>query len=70
MPFSLPDFLIFKNSPGLTLVVVANTLAKWKKLEPNEIDFSQGLSQKVVLASCFVIKVIIPTFFNIHLFLT
>ena len=24
--------------------VVANTFAKWKKLEPNEIDFSQGFS--------------------------
>ena len=31
--------------------VVANTLAKWKKLEPNEIN----LSQKVVLTNCFVI---------------
>ena len=28
--------------------VVANTLAKWEKSEPNEIDFSQGFSQKVV----------------------
>ena len=34
--------------------VVANTLAKWKKLEPNEIDFSQCFSQKVVSTSCFV----------------
>ena len=34
--------------------VVANTLAKWKKLEPNEINFSQGFSQKVVSISCFV----------------
>ena len=34
--------------------VVANTLAKWKKLEPNEINFSQGFSQKVVSTSCFV----------------
>ena len=34
--------------------VVANTLAKWKKLEPNEINFSQGFSQKVVSRSCFV----------------
>ena len=25
--------------------VVANTLTKWKKLEANEIDFSQGFSQ-------------------------
>ena len=33
---------------------VANTLAKWKKLEPNEIHFSQGFSQKVVSTSCFV----------------
>ena len=34
--------------------VVANILAKWKKLEPNEINFSQGFSQKVVSTSCFV----------------
>ena len=33
--------------------VVANTLAKWKQLEPNETDFSQGFSQKVV-SSCSV----------------
>ena len=26
---------------------VANTLAKWKKLEPNETNISQGFSQKV-----------------------
>ena len=31
-------------------IVVANTLAKSKKLEPNEINLSQGFSQKV----CFV----------------
>ena len=36
--------------------VVANTLAKWKKLEPNEVDFSQGLSQKVVSRNCSVLK--------------
>ena len=38
--------------------VVANTLAKWKKLEPNEINFSQGFSQKVrvVSKSCCVFK--------------
>ena len=34
--------------------VVANTLAKWKKMEPYEIDFSQGFSQKVVSRSCSV----------------
>ena len=34
--------------------VVANTLAKWKKLEPNEINFSQRFNQKVVSTSCFV----------------
>ena len=28
--------------------VVANILAKWEKFEPNDIDFSQGFSQKVV----------------------
>ena len=27
--------------------VVANILAKWKKLEPNEINFSEGFNQKV-----------------------
>ena len=26
--------------------VVANTLAKWKKLEPNEINFSKVLARK------------------------
>ena len=34
--------------------LVANALAKWKKLEPNEINFSQVFSQKVVSISCFV----------------
>ena len=34
--------------------VVANTLAKWKKLKPNEINFSQVFSQKVVPRSCSV----------------
>ena len=34
--------------------VVANTLAKWKKLELNEIDFSRGFSQKVESRSCSV----------------
>ena len=37
----------FRAHPGSEFAVV-NTLAKWKKLEPNEIDFSQGFSQKVV----------------------
>ena len=27
-------------------LVVAITLAKWKNLDPNEIDFSQGLVRK------------------------
>ena len=34
--------------------VVANTLAKWIKLEPNDINFSQGFSQKVLSICCFV----------------
>ena len=38
---------IFRAYPSSEFVV-ANTLAKWKKLEPNEIDFSQGFSQRVV----------------------
>ena len=41
----------FRAYPGSEFVV-ANILAKWKKLEPNEIDFSQGCSQKVVSRSC------------------
>ena len=42
-----------RASPGLEFIV-ANTLAKWKKLEPNEVDFSQGFSQKVVSLMCSV----------------
>ena len=38
------------NSTGSEFVV-ANNLAKWKKLEPNEIDFGQDFSQKVVSRS-------------------
>ena len=34
-------------NPGSEFVA-ANTLAKWKKLELNEIDFNWGFSQKVV----------------------
>ena len=34
--------------------VVANTLAKWKKLEPNAINFSEGFIQKVVSTSYYV----------------
>ena len=39
-------FLLFRAYPGSEFVV-ANTLSKWKKLEPNEINFSQGFSQQV-----------------------
>ena len=41
-----------KAYPGSEFVVV-NTLAKLKKSEPSEINFSQGFSQKVS-TSCFV----------------
>ena len=44
---------LYRAYPGSEFVV-ANTLAKWKKLEPNEIHFSQGFSQKLS-ASCFVL---------------
>ena len=44
---------IYRAYPGSEFVV-ANSLAKWKKLEPNEIDFSQGFGQKVVSRSCSV----------------
>ena len=33
----------YRAYPGSEFVV-ANTLSKWKKLEPNEINFSQGFS--------------------------
>ena len=46
-------FCTLRAYPGSEFVV-ANTLAKWKKLEPNEIDLSQGFSQKVISKSCFV----------------
>ena len=39
--------------PGSQFVIV-NTVAKWKKLEPNEINLSQDFSQKLVTRSCFV----------------
>ena len=43
-----------RANPGSEFVV-ANTLAKWKKLEQNfENNFSHGFSQKVVSTSCFV----------------
>ena len=45
--------LTFRANSGSEFVV-ANTVAKRKKLEPNEIKFSQGFSQKVVSTSCFV----------------
>ena len=36
----------FRVYPGSEFVA-ASTLAKWKTLEPNETNFSQGFSQKV-----------------------
>ena len=45
--------MVFRAYSGSEFVV-ANTLARWKKLEPNEIHFSQGFSHKVVSTSCFV----------------
>ena len=43
------------NYPGSEFAVASN-LSKWKKLEPNEINFSQGFSQKVVSTSCYVLN--------------
>ena len=42
----------YRAYPGSEFVV-ANTLGKWKKLEPNDIYFSHDFSQKVS-TSCFV----------------
>ena len=44
--------LLHRAYPG-SEVVIANTLAKWKKLEPNEINLSQGFSQKVFINNSF-----------------
>ena len=44
---------IFRAYSGSEFVVV-NILAKWKKLESNEINLSEGFSQKVVSTNCFV----------------
>ena len=49
----LLNIRVFRAYPGSEFVV-ANNLAKWEKLEPNEINFGQGFSQKVVSTSCFV----------------
>ena len=50
--------------------VVANTLAKWKKLKPNEIDFSQGFSQKVVSRSCSAFNSLLASGNFCHLLIT
>ena len=52
--------LLIRAYPGSEFVV-ANTLAKWKTLEPNEINFGQGFSQKVS-TSCFLFDSL-PTIF-------
>ena len=55
----------FRAYPGSGFVV-ANTLAKWKKLEPNEIDFSQ----KVVSTSCSVFSSLPASSDFCHLLIT
>ena len=40
----------FRAYPGLKFVV-ANTLAKWKKLEPNEINLSQGFKPESIVST-------------------
>ena len=50
--------------------VVANTSAKWKKLEPNEIDFSQGFCQKLVSRSCSVFNSLPASVNFCHLLIT
>ena len=47
LQFSISMLPLCRANPGSEFVV-ANTLAEWKKLEPNEFDFSQVFSQKVV----------------------
>ena len=50
--------------------VVANSLAKWKKLEQNEIDFSQGFRQKVVSRSFSVFNSLPTSSDFYHLLIT
>ena len=50
--------------------VVANTLAKPKKLEPNEINFSQEFSQKVVSRSFSVFNSLLASSDFYHLLIT
>ena len=45
--------VVLRADPGSEFVA-SNTLAKWKKLEPNGINFCQGFSQKVASWCCFV----------------
>ena len=59
----------FRAYPGSEFVV-ANTLAKWKKLEPNEIDFGHGFSQKVVSKSCSVFNSLPASSDFCHLLIT
>ena len=47
------NLFVVRAYPG-SKFAVTNTLAKWKKLEPNEINFSQDFCEKVVSTSCFV----------------
>ena len=61
--------VIYRAYPGAEFVV-ANTIAKWKKLEPNKIDFSQGFSQKVVPTSCSVFNCFPPSGDLCHLLIT
>ena len=49
---------------------VANTLAKWKTLETNEIGCSQGFCQKVVSRSCSVFKSLPASGVFCHLLIT
>ena len=51
---ALSTFLYVAGLTPGSEFVVAMILAKRKKLEPNEIDFSQGFSQEVVSRSCSV----------------
>ena len=50
--------------------VVANTLAKWKKLEPDEIDFSLGFSQKEVSRNFSLLKSLPASCDFCHLLIT
>ena len=58
---------LFRDYPESEFVI-ANILAKWRKLEPNDFDFSQHFSQKVCKESVLYFYTVNSEFFARILF--